>query len=360
MPFLQRAAMVVGVLGAPIMLGLAVVAFLVPASMFGWAYLVAGLAVVVGLILAPSSPRATLALVGVAIVGFGGALGLRALFASNSRIEVVVLQEEKSDWHGKLIDERDGAIPAAFAYYATGRLPRADGNRFVESLQDAYRRMEEDAGVYPTPAVQTYLNKQKPDRFESVVIHPSDRKAGEAWPKTAIVFLHGLAGNFTVYCWQLSRSAAAIGAVTVCPSTSPRGDWWEFHGLETLRGTIAEVKKRGVERIYLAGFSNGGVGAGTLINHVSADVRGLILISGAPRDASLPARMPALVIHGKDDTLAEVDVARAYARRPGAKGDFVELEGGHFIFVERHEEVTAKIADWLRKREGRPATARKK
>ena len=165
--------------------------------------------------------------------------------------------------------------------------------------------------------------------------------------------LHGYAGNFAVYCWQMARSARAISALTVCPSVGPAGDWWSRQGEETLERTFSWLARRGVRRVYLAGLSNGGVGASVLVGraaHPGLELRGLLLISGASTKVP-PPRVPVLLVEGKHDSMMPARLMREVAHRAGRLATYVELDSGHFAFLDRHEKCEQAITSWLRDRE---------
>ena len=232
-----------------------------------------------------------------------------------------------------MVDERDGTLLVGALLFRSGRFNRREAAEFLPSLRQTYDEMPD---LYPTPAVATYLGLQSPERSDAVLIKPPRPS------KNAVVFLHGFAGNFTVYCWQFSRAARAINAATLCPSVGPAGDWWRAHGLRTTRAAISYLRRKGYTQIYLAGLSNGSVGAGDIASKV--DVEGLILISGAPNKPPVPG-LRTLMVHGTRDTMARVSAARRYARAPDVS--LFELNSGHFVFLDRAEAVREKIAAWL-------------
>src|SRR5215211_5367865 len=85
-----------------------------------------------------------------------------------------------------------------------------------------------------SPFLATYLNQQYPNNFDLVVAEPTSGTT----PKRGIIFLHGFGGNFTVQCWLVAKAGYQIDAVTVCPSTSPSGHWWNSQGQSILQETI--------------------------------------------------------------------------------------------------------------------------
>jgi fermentation-respiration switch protein FrsA (DUF1100 family) len=243
-----------------------------------------------------------------------------------------------------LLPESDGALLAAAA------LDMQDGGESLKAvLHAAYARMDRTLGHPATPAIATYLGFQSPRAFDTIIIEPD----GASPPETAVLFLHGFAGNFDVYCWHLALAAKATHTLVVCPSVGPLGDWWRPHGLLTVRRTIAYLHDRGIAHIHLAGISNGARGAATLAPLVASEIEGLILISGASPE-SAPPEVPLLVIQGERDGMMPAELSRSYLSRAVARRTYVPLPGGHFVFLSRTEEATRAISAWLKERTATP------
>jgi len=105
-----------------------------------------------------------------------------------------------------------------------------------------------------------------------------------------------------------------------------------------------------VHRIYLAGLSNGGVGVSYLGPRLSANLKGLILISGADPDTPMSG-LPVLVVHSNHDERIPVALAQRYARQAGDRGTFYELEGDHFVLAKCADAVRDVIVAWLAQQE---------
>jgi pimeloyl-ACP methyl ester carboxylesterase len=247
-------------------------------------------------------------------------------------------------WMDRLVDEGDMATAGTRVLLATGML-RDDERELPSAMTSAYGAMRRDQGDAPSPVLATYLGRQSPDAFDLVVIEP-DRAASDVTtsPRSALVFLHGYAGNFDLPCWQVARAVASAGVVTACPSTRWVGDWWSPAGEATLRRTIEVLKARGIDRIVLAGLSNGGYGAARLARRMNGTFAGLVLVSGAD-PATPPAGIPTLVIHGSHDTMASYESARLYAANAGAK--LVTLDAGHFAMLVKSEQADRAVRDFV-------------
>lgn len=230
----------------------------------------------------------------------------------------------------RLVDESDVAVAGTRVLVASGML-RDDAAELPGAMRRSYDDMRREQGDMPSPVVTTYLGMQSASGFDVLVVEPpADSSA--ASHDTAVIFLHGFAGNFDLPCWQIAHAARVL---TACPSTRWIGDWWTSDGHATLERTIDLVRARGAKHIVLAGLSNGGYGASRLAPMVRGKISGLILISGAAPDARAPG-VPTLVIHGTADEMAPVSDARGYAQRYDAR--FVGLNAGHFAMLVRKEE----------------------
>lgn len=241
-----------------------------------------------------------------------------------------------------LYPESDGArIAAGVLDNMMGGLDDEESTRFGEVLGESYARIGPDADLLPTPAIATYLGMQSPRAFDSIVIPPASQP-GE--PTGALIFLHGYAGNFLVYCWEAAQAASAAGLLTVCPSETSDAGWWTKTGEQTFVRTVQQLRAMGIKRIYLAGLSNGAAGASVIAMRHQRELAGLILISGVR--AAQPPSLPTLVIQGSRDRMMVASRARAYAAR-GANARYEEVAGGHLIFLSRHERVRSLIAGFL-------------
>ncbi len=245
----------------------------------------------------------------------------------------------------RLYPEPDGALAMAKLLGGTGRLHDPEASRFDAILEQAYARADPSSAMQPTPTIATYLGLQAPNAFDTIVIRPPDQRVAS---DGAVVFLHGYAGNFYVYCWEMAQAAAAANLLTLCPSTGPSGAWWEADGDETLQATLDYAHAIGMNRIYLAGLSNGAAGASVLSIKYQKRLSGVVLISGCR--ASLPPPLPVLVIQGSTDEMMPATYAHAYAKR-GANVSYHEVKGGHFVFLSEFETVRPVIAQFLSKLE---------
>jgi pimeloyl-ACP methyl ester carboxylesterase len=340
-------AFLLGLIAGPIAMLLLVAAAGIHASISGWGYAVGAAFTAAGLLSMPWRRRRGLTRAGLGLMLLVATA--RLLFAGGNKVDTLRLPSGAPRIVDRIVEERDGTLLAAHALLLTGRLPRSDARHFIPALNTAFDQLEANKGSFATPAVATWLGLQSSDDFDTVVIPPEGPKT----PDTAVVSLHGFAGNFAVYCWQLSRAARAISALTVCPSVGPLGDWWSPQGEKTLEHTLTWLERRGIRRVYLAGLSNGGVGASVLaerLAHSKLEFRGLVLISGASRVAATP-RVPVLLVQGRHDSMFPARRMRAFAERTGKLATYFEVDSGHFAFLDHADECERAIATWLREQE---------
>ena len=239
----------------------------------------------------------------------------------------------------RLFDEGDVVVAGTRVLVASGRL-HDDRDELVSALTTAYGAMRRDDGDAPSPLVATYLGLQRSSSFDLLVIDPTRHLEVLATPRSAVIFLHGYLGNFNLPCWQIANAVASLGMVTACPSTRWVGDWWSADGEATLRRTMDLLHARGIERIVLAGLSNGSFGAARLAPRLKGELAGLVLLSGADSNVP-PAGIPTLVIHGRAHTVMPFAEAVAYANNVNAT--LLEVNAGHHAMLVRAQEVDQAI-----------------
>lgn len=246
----------------------------------------------------------------------------------------------------RLVDEGDLALLGARVAQTSG-LYGDDQGEVSPAMRDAYARMRsEQGGGVASPVAATYLGLQSRGAFDVVMIEPLTKSASAPAPAptSALIFLHGYAGNFEMPCWQMAHAVDGLDMVTACPSTSFVGDWWTPEGEAILNRTVDVLRARGVSRFVLAGLSNGGYGASELAPRMKGTFAGLILISGAQADQPDPG-VPVLLVHGAKDNVAPVEEARRYATKH--HGKLVEVNAGHFALLVRAEEANRAIHDFV-------------
>ena len=212
----------------------------------------------------------------------------------------------------------------------------------AEALRDEFGRLHarHPNGV-PSVLLRSHLERQSPGRFDALVFTPSTQTA------RVVVFLHGFGGNAVLPCALVAEAAARVDAMTVCPSLGGAGHWGSARGARVVEATIGWLRRTLSEapRVVLAGLSNGGIGASRLARRFDRQLRGMILLSGAAPGTR--SRVPALVIHGRSDTMTSPRLARSFARR-SPRATLSMLDSNHFALLHRRDEVQSTIERWLR------------
>lgn len=244
---------------------------------------------------------------------------------------------------GCLIEEQDAALISTRLLPLIGWISPNEQIGLLDAMYAQYRDMAHVQALVPSPFIRTYLNLQHADEFDAVVIEPDTQQT----MTTGIIFLHGFTGNFTMPCWLMAQTVREFQALTVCPSVGWKGDWWTANGEATLRTTIDYLHQRGVNKLYLAGLSNGAVGASELAHKLSNTIDGLILISGASMTAQ-DSGLPVLVLGGNQDERMPSSMLRDYANQIGSKASFIELEGDHFLLAKQFNSVQQQISTWIK------------
>jgi pimeloyl-ACP methyl ester carboxylesterase len=266
------------------------------------------------------------------------------LFTNSSQIRLLMLPQQNSLCIVNCIfDEQDVALFSTRLLSLIGWNSPGEQDGLLAAMFSGYRALAEVQPQVPSPFVRTYFQQQHPGAFDAIVIEPDDNQPIEM----SVIFLHGFTGNFTMPCWLFAQAVQANHGVTVCPSVGWQGDWWTSNGEATLRVTIDYLHQRGMNRIYLAGLSNGAVGASELAYKLTDEIAGLILLSGASPNAR-DSGLPTLVLTGSHDERMPVDMMQAYANRMGDKATFIEFEADHFMLAKNNREVQDKLESWLR------------
>jgi pimeloyl-ACP methyl ester carboxylesterase len=314
-----------------------------PWSVAGWLALTSMASAAVAQLV--SLPRLKTRLRGASVVLLVLLLGLRGVGAlTPGPVRLLRLPKGSSGWVDWLFDEQDLSLCGArLLSFIAPRIVGDDREQVLAALRDAYAEMRREVGATPTPMLDTALSRQAPLAFDALVIEPLDPSAAA---NVGLVFLHGYGGSTTLECWLMARAAQSIRAVTVCPATRFSRRWGSDESAQIVRSSLAYLQARGIRRVYLAGMSNGAVGASALAPELSSNLAGLILVSGAPA-AGDTGGLPTLVVQGAQDQMMSAAAARSFTKRTGAT--YVSLEGGHLVLLMRRSEARQAISDWLRR-----------
>jgi hypothetical protein len=339
--------MLVRILAVSLLVLIALVGLLgvmAPWSPSGWFALGTASVAALALSISERGPRRGLGAVAGVLLAI--LLVVRMLGAADGMIRMVTLpQGTSSRWLGSVVDEQDVALAGARVLAMQWRLAPDEKKRLVPAMRESYVEMRREDAFTPSPVFDTLLGRQAPGAFDTLVIEPHATTSPAPPAKTGVIFLHGYAGSYTLECWLLARAARTIGAITVCPATDFSGHWRGEAGEQIVRATIDYLHARGVRRVFLAGLSNGAMGASALAPQLASSLAGLILISGAPALGG-NGGLPTLVVHGSDDPMASAASARAFAARTHAS--YAGFDGGHFVLLVRRAEAREAIASWLK------------
>jgi len=343
----------IGVLLISLTLILVAFAFITPITVAGGIYLLGSFLLAIGLILAPWQPKAHLTLTLSGLIIILVVAGVRVSQTRNgiSSLKVIELPSERETrFINALIDEQDTLLFGEKMLRLIGGVSPREHESLTPAVADAYREAELVYSDFPSPVLSTYLGLQKPSAFDAVVIEPAI-----ASPEpTGIIFLHGFTGNVSIQCWQVAQAVEKIGAVTVCPSTGWQGYWWQPDGEATVRATFRYLRERGIERIYLGGFSNGGNGVGSLMPALESEqvIAGLFFIDGFRNAAGIrETGLPVLVIEGIQDERIPFGYARQFVAELGEQVTYVELDADHFLIMKQPKAVQDVLSAWLVERE---------
>jgi predicted esterase len=316
-----------------------------PVSTVGFLYVIASALIVGGM--ASASVRKT-NFRGVTRLGALLLLGV-ALFRITTAKHGATISMERAGHESPVIDrllpERDVSITAARAVILAGILPGHDTQHLVGTLKKSFSRMDASEHAYPSPIVTTTLQLQKAGASDVIEIAAPSPNS-----HSAVLFLHGYGGNFTLQCWAVAQASRKANAATFCPSTRLWGDWWRGDGPQIAKDTLEHLHARGFDKIVLAGLSNGGLGASRMAPQLRNQIVGLLLISGASPDAAA-AGVPTIAFEGDSDTMMRPPIVKEYAENTGAS--YVELPGTHFLLLEKLDVMTDKMGAWLTARFGR-------
>jgi pimeloyl-ACP methyl ester carboxylesterase len=336
-------ACIVGILVAPIALGLLVPWLLVGPSSTGWLYLVGTALIWGGLLTSPWRRERHRGMVRLGAALFALAVIIRLLAAPDGdSMEMQRIPESNlaASLLNRPVPEADSALVGAWWILVGSTYIDDVDDTLLDAMSESYAMMAEDEGIVGSPWAATYLGMQSRESFDMQVF--------EADGDAAVIFLHGFGGNFTLPCWEVAQAAERANVATFCPSTEWQGRWWLGGAVAVLRETLEHVRAEGYDRVYLAGLSNGGIGLSRIAPKFADDVDGLIFISGISAHAT-PTALPTLVIHGDRDVMTETSVAATYARQ-AYDGKYIQVSGGHFVLLEDREVIRPAIADWLQTR----------
>ena len=322
-----------------------------PVTISGIGYLLGSVLTAAGLILFPWVGRKSISITILGLSLIAAVATFRLILVrqnSNPSIRMVALpQGTDTHWINTLIDEQDSLIMGEALFYRIGGDSPDEHNGISSALHTDYSQIRATQGVFSSPFLSTYLNLQRSTHFDAIIIEPDINHP----PEFALVFLHGYMGNVAAQCWEIAQAVNRFGAMTICPSTDWKGDWWQPQGQAILQSTFAYLRGQGIQKFYLGGFSNGGISIGRLASQLKDEKRlhGLILIDGFDNGMGIrELGLPVLLLEGLQDERIPPAYARQVAAEIGDLGTYVELNGDHFLIMKQPASVQNAITDWLK------------
>jgi pimeloyl-ACP methyl ester carboxylesterase len=341
------------ILALPI-LAIITLALGLPITISGIGYLIGCALATAGLILAPWTGRKSILITMIGIIILAVVASVRLIVAWQETVPKITMitlpQDQGIRWINYLVDEQDSLIVGEALFHLIGGDSSGEHEGIVSALHADYSEMRTAQHVFPSPFVSTYLNLQGANHFDAVVVEPKISRP----PEFALVFLHGYMGNVTAQCWEIAQAVKNFDAVTVCPSTGWRGDWWQPQGQTILQATFEYLRGQGIQKFYLGGFSNGGISMGRLASKLKDEdgLAGLIFIDGMENGAGIrEIGLPVLILQGREDKRIPAPYARQFAEEVDGLGTYVEVDGDHFLIMKHPLSVQNAIADWLEKQE---------
>lgn len=327
-----------------------------PMTISGIGYVSGCVLAISGLVLAPWARRKSLSLTIIGIIVLALVASVRLIFAwqeTSPNIRMIALPQDKNTrWINYLIDEQDSLIVGEALFNLIGGDLPHEHKGIASALHADYSEMRARQRIFPSPFVSTYLNLQGSTHFDAIVIEPEIDHP----PEFALVFLHGYMGNVTAQCWEIAQAMKNFGAVTVCPSTGWRGDWWQPQGQAILQSTFEYLREQRIQKFYLGGFSNGGFSISRLASQLKNEkgLGGLIFIDGIDNGTDIrETGLPVLILQGAQDERVPAAHSRQIAEEIGDLGTYVELMGDHFLIMKQPRLVQNAIANWLEEYESK-------
>lgn len=190
------------------------------------------------------------------------------------------------------------------------------------------------------------------------VVLPRGSDAGRL---SCLVFLHGMGGNVKPCLWVLGRLATEANCVVIAP-TFGNGNWDRPEAAEFVVDVVREAIATlpiDRERVFLMGYSNGGMGVTRASVRAPSLFRGLIYLSpvtedelfSTPEFVSRRADRKMLFLHGGKDKRIPRDVVEPTVARLGRLGYDVRLrmfeEEDHYLLLSQPEAVLGEIRELM-------------
>lgn len=240
---------------------------------------------------------------------------------------------------------------------------KEQSQKSLEITHKIYDQLENDENFKDLPSAmglaysEYFTSKTKYGHYFKMCNPKSDQKL-----KPLMIFLHGSFGNFKGYMWVLSKLVDEFDFVIVAPSYGA-GNWHIGNSTEVIQDVLEDVldkEKIDMDKIYLCGISNGGIGV-SLFSLFRRDlISKIILLSPVmPKlfitdDYSLKMQnVEFLIISGnKDRRIPPKYIQDRYKSMLDNKLN-VNLnildDSDHFMLFAQPDSVMKIISNWLNK-----------
>lgn len=179
-------------------------------------------------------------------------------------------------------------------------------------------------------------------------------RALEAKPKQALIFLHGSGGNFLPYAHLLQQVADQTQTLVILPSFGAGN--WHNGGLAVINEMREMVRARGIDRVFVAGLSNGGRGVTQAVRAAPRQWAGAVFVSAVIDDDVVRGTgdldgLPILFVHGAADDRIDVDAAAravgAYEGKGGVVTRVVAEGEDHFFWFHDPARIERALVAFL-------------
>jgi predicted esterase len=242
----------------------------------------------------------------------------------------------------RVIDEREATRAGLMLSAHLGAMRGKELRTFDALIDSEWKAMPDAWRGLPNPL----LMHSTATHVESLRV----RARGEG-KRPCILFLHGFGGLLSLYVHAIAEGTRGEFDI-VAPALDPLGGWWTPPGLAVIEATLDSLPAD-VERVYLVGLSNGGIGATEVLSHpkLARRFEGVVLVSGVGDTSELTEapRTKVLLVSGSNDprfTGTWVAQQVASLKQTGAEVTWASWPADHFLLLTHAREWTSRFLAW--------------
>ena len=242
----------------------------------------------------------------------------------------------------RVIDEREATRAGLMLSAHLGAMRGKELRTFDALIDSEWRAMPEEWRGLPNPLLMV----STPTRVESLRV-----RAQHEGKRPCILFLHGFGGLLSLYVHAMAEGTKGEFDI-VAPALDPLGGWWTERGQSVIEATLDSLPPD-VDRVYLVGLSNGGIGATEVLQHPKLAKRfaGVVLVSGVGDVSDFTAAPPTkvLLVSGSEDprfTGTWVAQQVKSLRETGAQVTWASWPADHFLLLTHSKEWTSRFLAW--------------